>query len=152
MTDYNDPTYLEDVYAALFTLLKAAPFPAGITWKKTARMVTVPDNVSAVEQPALFLYQGPVSFSQKEMFGPIKNDMTAIAIVYVRAEGSASDSVATQLNLILWAIKRSFDTRPPYQKQTLGGLVHHARIEGDVGVEYLDQQVVITVPIHIYPN
>ena len=150
--DYTDPTYLEAVYAALFARLQTAVFPGAIALNKRARMVLVPDEVAVADQPALILVQGPMHAEQKELFGPTKWTLTALAVVYFRADVSTvspSPLPATLANYMVWGLANALGTLPPYQKQTLGGLVEHCWIEGAVSVEVVSEQVVITVPIYL---
>ena len=149
-TSYEDPAYLEQVYAALLTLLRTATFPAGITLKLTERMVDAPDAIAVADQPALVLVQGPMHVEQKDAFSLAKWTLSAVAVIYVRADSTVRNQnplPITTANYLLWGIKNCFNTLPPYQKQTLGGLVVHAWIEGDMTPEVTSEQVVVTVPI-----
>jgi len=150
---FDDPTYLEQVYAALFALLQGATFAAGVTLKTSMRAFMVPDQVAPEDMPALVLVEGPLHAEQKEIFGPAKWTFTAMAALYVRAEGTVAPRQkplsVTTANLLIWGIQKAFETKPPYQKQTLGGLVAHAWIEGAVVPDVTSEQVLITVPIYM---
>lgn len=152
-TAFDDLTYLEQVYAALFTLLQGATFAAGITLKTSMRAFMVPDQVAPADMPALVLVEGPMRVEQKEVFGPAKWTLTAIAALYVRAEGTAAPNQSplsvTTANSLIWGIRKAFETTPPYQKQTLGGLVVHAWIDGEVLPDVTSEQILITVPIYM---
>jgi hypothetical protein len=152
-TAFTDPTYLEEVYAALATLLAGATFAAGVTLKSVRRAFMVPDSVPPADQPALILVQGSLPVEQKDLFSVAKWTFTAVAVIYVRAEGTAppdQDPLSvTQANYLIWGIKNVFETKPPYQKQTLGGLVYHAWIEGEVFPNVTSEQILITVPIYM---
>jgi hypothetical protein len=50
---------------------------------------------------------------------------------------------------LIWGIRKAFETTPPYEKQTLGGLVVHAWIDGEVLPEVTSEQILITVPIYM---
>jgi len=147
---YEDPTYLEAVYAALFSLLQSAVFASGVKLVTSQRAVEIPDEVPIPNQPCLMQIQGPMRAEQKE-FALAKWTLTAVAVIYMRADGasvgSQSPLPATVANYLIWGIKNVFDTQPPYEKQTLGGLVYHTWIEGEVLPEIQDQQIVITIPI-----
>jgi hypothetical protein len=152
-TAFTDPDYLEQVYAALFALLQSATFAGGIKIKSSTRAFMIPDQVAPADMPALILVEGPMPVEQKVIFGPAKWTFTAIAVLYVRAEGTMVPnqsplSVATA-NRLIWGIQNAFETQPPYQKQTLGGLVVHAWIEGEVMPQVVNEQIVITVPIYM---
>lgn len=153
-TTFEDPQYLEAVYAALFDLLKSAVFPEGISWETTERIVVVPDQVAVANQPALLLIEGPMHAEQVQLMGPTKWVFTAVAAIYVRADGSASPNPlpAQVANWLIWGVVNAFNTRPPYQKQTLGGLVYNAWISGEVLSSVTEQQMVITIPINMLPG
>ena len=151
-TTYDTATYLEEVYAALLALLTNATFAAGVTLKRIQRATVVPDTVPVVDQPALILIEGPLHAEQKDAFALAKWTFTALAVIYVRADGAATGQnplPITTANYIIWGIKNAFNTAPPYGKQTLGGLVHHAWIEGEVLPEVSSEQMIITVPIYM---
>lgn len=152
MTEYFDPDYLEVVIEAVFNLLKSATFPAGLKFNKTERTITLPESVPSASQPALFLYQGALRIEQKTLHGPSKDLIAVVAIIYVRGDGVDKMVAAKRANYLVWGIKNVFNTAPPYQLQTLDGLVHHCWVEGDVMQEVMDQQVVIAIPINILPN
>lgn len=157
VTQFEDPEYMEAVFAALFTQLKSATFPGGIVLQSSSRVVVPPDMIPPADQPALILLQGPQHAEQKEIFGPTKWIFTAIAALYLRADTVTLDPTTTgtplpiqTANRVVWAITQTLgNTQPPYGKQTLGGLVYHCWIEGEVISETQDQQTVITIPINI---
>ena len=154
-TQYEDPGYLEAVYAALFARLSSAVFADGSKFVTTSRVLDVPDQVSAANQPALVLAPGPLHAEQREAFSLTKWTITAIAAVYFQADGSLNPNPlpATQAANYVWGLQAVLlSTQPPYQKQTLGGLVYHAWIEGEVMMNVTEQQVVIVVPIFILPG
>jgi hypothetical protein len=97
---------------------------------------------------------GPSYVDQKE-FALAKWVFTTILLIYLRADGNVTDPdplVWTQANYVIWAIMNTLSAGPaltPYEKQTLGGLVTHCWIEGEVAVETESEQAVIAVPIYI---
>jgi len=152
--DFESPNYLEVVFAALFAKLKTAKFGGSIVVKSFQRAVQPPDQIDAANQPALLLIEGLLGESQEGLFGPAKWHLGAFAVVYLRADGSSASqqqvSPATQANWITWGIALALGvTYPPYQKQTLDGLVYHCWVDGQVSVEVVDQQVVVVVPISL---
>ena len=155
VTQFEDPKYLEAVYAALLTQLKTAAFAGGLTLNSSSRAVEIPDKVPTADQPALRLVNGPMRVEQKE-FGLAKWTITAVAAVYMRADGSSdpnvADLAATNANYVVWGLAQALQppgTPQQYEKQTLGGLVYHCWIEGEVFTEVQAQQIVIAVPIFI---
>jgi hypothetical protein len=153
VTAFDDLTYLEEVYVALFALLQAATFAAGVKLQTSMRAFMVPDQVAPADMPALILIEGPMHVEQKVVFGPAKWTLTALAALYVRAEGTAAPNQSplsvTTANSLIWGIRKAFETTPPYEKQTLGGLVVHAWIDGEVLPEVTSEQILITVPIYM---
>jgi len=163
VTQFEDPEYLEAVYATLFSLLKSAVLPDSLVFNLSARLAEPPDSIAAANQPALILFQGPMHAEQKGIFGPTKWIFTAVAAVYIRADtetmnpvGTSTPIPATTANRIVWALAQAMgnSTTPGgtpmiYQRQELGGLVYHAWIEGEVITSVVDQQMIVTVPINI---
>jgi len=149
-TSFDDLDYLESVYAALFAHVQTAVFAAGITLQTSTRDVVIPDNplTRYPDQPALVQFNGPAHVEQTKFNLP-KWTITALVAIYFRADAAViKDPLpATMANRLVWGIKKIFDTTPPYEKQTLGGLVYHAWIEGEVAMEVQDNQAVITIPI-----
>lgn len=152
--NFEDPTYLEAVYAALFNRLKTAAFAGGQAFAWSTRAFEPPDDVPPASQPALVLVQGPLHAEQREVFGPTKWTFTALAMVYVRAESTAPEPdplPATVANYFVWGLQNALAgaTPPVYDRQTFDGLVYHCWIEGAVSVAAQREQIVITIPIYI---
>jgi hypothetical protein len=149
---FENPVYIETVYATLFATLQAATFASGVSLASSQRIVELPVEVPTANQPCLMQVQGPMRVEQKE-FALAKWIFTAVAVIYLRADGAAAGSQgvlpSTQANYLVWGIQNAFATQPPYEKQTLGGLVYHAWIEGEIFTEIQDQQIIITIPIYI---
>lgn len=150
-TQFEDAAYMEAVYAALLAQLKTAKFAGGLTINSWSRAVDVPANIpEQSNQPALILINGPVHVEQKE-FALAKWTFTAVALVYLFAEQDQATLSATQANYIVWGLQQSLLAPGVggYDKQTLGGLVYHCWVEGEVLTEVQNQQVAITLPIMI---
>lgn len=149
-TQFTDPTYMEAVYAALLSQLKTATFGGGIKLVTAERVIEPPQQIASANQPALVLINGPVRVEQKE-FALGKWTFTAVAAVYLWAEEDQATLAASQANYVVWGLQAALlsTDRGQYEKQTLGGLVYHCWVEGDVLTEVQAQQVVITVPIMI---
>lgn len=153
--NFTDPDYLEKVYAALFSLLTGATFAGGVTLKSSSRALVPPDSVPAADQPALVLVEGPFNTEQKALLTGATTarwTFTAIAAVYVRADSAAKNQnplPITVLNYLVWGLASVFETKPPGRKQTLGGLVVNAWIEGATYPETAGEQLVLSVPIWI---
>lgn len=152
MTQFTDPTYLESVYAALFAQIQTATFAGGIKINTWLRSLLVPDEVPPASQPAVVQVKGPMHGEQKEVFGPTKWTLTALLLIYLRADSTAmhqSPLPDTLTNYLAWGLQAALGTEPPNERQTLGGLVHHCWIEGQIGFEASKEQIVISVPVYI---
>jgi hypothetical protein len=102
-------------------------------------------------QPALFLRSDSEDIAPRAARMPAKATMRCEAWVYSKA-GAAPDAVpAATLNYILDAIMRVLEPEPVREVQTLGGLVHHCWIEGQIELHTgdLDGQAIAVVPINI---
>jgi hypothetical protein len=152
-TDFFDPVYMDNVFDALLAQVKTATFPPGTLIKSYSRVFLAPDEVPVESQPALYMVPGPQHVDQKE-FALAKWTFTAILIIYMRADAdpiSPNPLPARIANYIIWGIMNSLLAPLPgiYEKQTLGGLVTHCWIEGEVRIEVQAEQVVIAIPVYI---
>jgi len=156
VTQYEDPQYLEAVYAALFALLSETQLPNSMVWNSKTRVVQVPDQIPPASQPSLLMVEGAIEAQEKQVFGPVKWIIHALALIYFRSDGTVSSPnplAATVANRIIWALSRQIEaTQPPYQKQTLDGLVYHCWVDGGIYADLVEQQVIIVAPITILPG
>jgi len=138
-TSFNDPTYLEAVYAALLAQLQTATFAGNLQVQTWGRILVLPDQVAA--QPGVFVLNTPLHVEQKE-FALAKWNLVATVVVYFQSD-------PTVANYLLWGLMQSLLTKDfgSYQKQTLGGLVYHAWVEGPLYIETQDTQAVMTFPV-----
>jgi len=137
----------EEIYAALFSLVGgAAPFVT-----KTRRIKEYSD-VDAATQPAIL----QVELGEKWDAPPGKPPVVTLSCrLYIYCEGSDPGApVSTQLNTLLDAVMGALaSTQWQNYRQTLGGLVSHARISGEVTIaEGLSGQSEAIVPIEIFVN
>lgn len=133
----------EPISVALFAKLSGVP---GLV--TTSRILEHFADVPAVNQPALF--QTPAAQSPIRVRGlPPKWQCEYIATIYVNR--ASSDVPDTALNTILDAIEVALAPLPAAEVQTLGGLVEHCWIEGDIeiGLGSLGQQLICNVPIKV---
>lgn len=155
---FDDDSYLESVFAGTFAFLKGVTFvdpavgePTG--FEKSLRAIVAPDSVPVADQPAFIFVQGPIDVSQKNFYGPSRWQLTAVVFIYFRADGvspSEQGIVPAQLgNNIIWAISKLLKATPASERQTLGGLVHHCWIEGIIHTNFIEQQMLLEIPLHI---
>ena len=136
----------ELIYQTFFSLVTSAP---GI--KTSGRRLLQYTEVSPPDQPALFMVQ-------KREAAKIQTKLPTIWTLYVDlvlyGHNSGQPSVAPMslLNPIVDSIVNIL--LPSFQPddQTLGGLVHRCRVEGDIVTDegMLGDQAIIVIPVTIY--
>lgn len=133
----------ESIYSALFAQVS-----------KAARFVTVSrrlkhwSDVSPAEQPALFQVQKS-EIARTVPGQPTVWELHVDLFLYAHTNGNPDISPAEILNPLLDSVLNALAPDPITNKDTLGGLVQHAWIEGnlitDEGV--LGDQAVCVIPV-----
>jgi hypothetical protein len=119
----------ETIAAALFALLNTATMKT--TFKTISRRPKVWDET--VEMPSLYLAQPEEEKSYGEgTMTPGKITIKFDVIVYTNSGLDPNVAPDTELNNCIDAIEAAMVATPPNQPQTLGGLVQHAWIEGQI--------------------
>lgn len=143
----------EQIYAALFTLASTVTWGASKTFVFTSRRVRLWDDLPAV--PALCQGEHAETVSQATRMPP-RRTLTAEWYVYQRIGKDPAAIPATENNNILDAIEAVFvptfaDPGFPDQRLTLGGLVHHCWIDGNIlkVPGDIDGDGLLVVPIHM---
>ncbi len=143
----------EQIYLALFNLGSAVTWNGGDTFAYTARRVSLWDDVPG--QPAFMQAEQNEVFVQ-EAGRPAQRTLTAKWIVYHPAGADPNGSPTTTSNQIMDALEAAMRPAPNdpglYQgRNTLGGLVYRAWIDGNVFRENgdLDGQAMIVVTVKI---
>lgn len=134
----------EAIYAALFAQLSAVQ---GI--KTRSRRLKHWSDVPASQQPAIFQAQGSPSVQHAQ---GLSAKWTMQAEIYVYVQTAGSETPATKLNEIIDAIVSALGPDNPLKNtNTLGGLVHHCRIEGVIETDEgtLGDQAVAIIPVVI---
>jgi hypothetical protein len=134
----------EPIYAALFAKLQA--IPGVVTCSR--RLVHWADVTSA-QQPAIFQAQRSEQVTQ-ETGNPTVWKLAVDIYIYVKAP--TTDAPAQYLNPLLDAVSAALGPENPVTNRcTLGGLVHYARIAGQIETDEgtLGDQAVAIVPIEI---
>jgi hypothetical protein len=116
----------EQIAAALFAQLeKAKP-----SFKTFSRAVKEWTNVAPTDQPAFFLTHMGETPAQDQAWGITKYLIHYLGLVYFRAD-PVPDFISDQVsNPLLDALDLAMQGTPPGEKQTLGGKVENAWIEG----------------------
>lgn len=137
----------EAIFSALFALASNA---AGFV-TKTRRIKEYAD-VDSATQPAILQVELGEKWDAAVGKPPV---VTLAARLFIYCESSdPTQPVSTQINALLDAVTNALaPTSWQTYRQTLGGLVQHARIAGDVTIaEGLSGQSEAVVPIEILAN
>lgn len=136
----------EQIHAALFTLLSNA---AGFATK--SRKLKHWADVSPAEQPALFQAHRSEVVENPVRGAPPKWSMGFDIYVYANTSADPAQSPSTVLNPLLDAIVAALGPNAVTGVQTLGGLVHHCWISGQIQSDegVLGDQGVLIIPIDV---
>lgn len=135
----------EAIYSALFALMATVP---GLT--TASRKLKHWSDVPPARRPALFQTQG-----RETVMATAANGLPARwlleATLYLYVSGTGMTSPGEVLNPILDAIAARLEPDPAGGPQTLGGLVHYARIEGAIETAEgtLGDDEVALIPVRI---
>jgi hypothetical protein len=134
----------EPIYAALFSLLQSA-----YAWNTASRVLSHWSDVDRVQQPAMFMTQvgEQAIVSTRE---PTKWLLNVRVFIYAHSQTFDGDIPGQILNTLLDAITTKMKPAvAAIDTQTLGGLVHYARIEGNIETDegYLGEQALAIIPI-----
>lgn len=137
----------EDIYAALFALVSAAA-----DFETATRRIKVYSAVASGQQPAVL----QVELGEKWIAPPGMPAVVALncAIFIYCEQPDPAAPVSSVLNPLLDAVTNAIAADPfADEYQTLGGLVTHCRISGDVKIaEGLGGQCEAIVPVEILVN
>lgn len=141
----------ETVANALISLLATATINGSPAFVKVGRNAKIWSNVDAADQPAMYLIHYGDSVVQKQSFGLPKYTFHFVIMIYIRADAGPDAVPDTVINQMLDAIGLALQSIPPGEKQTLGGLVENAWVEGEILIDsgILDQQCVIQIPVKV---
>jgi hypothetical protein len=136
----------EAIFSALFNLVSAVP---GLV--TTGRRLVHWSEVPPDQQPALFQAQKTQNAQPRPLGVPTKWTLKADLYLYVNSGGDSSSVSATPLNNYLDAIEAALAPNIMSGVQTLGGLVKHCFICGEVLTDEgtLGSQAVAIIPIEI---
>lgn len=134
----------EAIYAALYGLVSAAGF------KTTSRRYKPWTEYPPEQQPVLCQVQRRETPTQATQM-PAAWKLDVDLVIYVNSTGNPDTVSSTLMNPILDAVTSLFDASVPGNKQTLGGLVHIAKISGAIETDegVLGEQAFAIIPIEI---
>jgi hypothetical protein len=144
----------EPIYAALAALVFADP-RIGAVFATTGRYLRHHEQVpgGVVGMPAIYLVQHPgESFVRVGKGVPAKRTLRCAFVMYFNTADPGNSLPATACNAGLDVIDDVINLPPnPGNVQTLGGLVEHVYIEGDVSTAegLLQDHSIVVVPITI---
>lgn len=136
----------EAIFKALFDLVsKSAEF------RTKSRRLKLWTDVNPTEKPALFVAQRGESYVRHSEAVPQKVTLKAEIYIYTNAGKDPNVVPATELNNLVDAIDKALAPSPATGVQTLGGLVSHCWIEGDVMTDPgdLDGDGLAIIPVRI---
>ncbi len=135
----------EPIYAALFAKLQGS---AGFV--TSSRRLKHWDDVPGTAQPALFQSQKRENVSGTPGLNQVK--VFAVDVyIYANTRGDKSISPGEILNPLIDAVEAAMAPDQISNKQTLGGIVQHAWIDGAIETDegVLGDQAVCIIPITI---
>ena len=135
----------EQIYSALFAKLQAVD-----GFVTVSRRLRHWDDVPQAEQPALFQAQKRESVSTEPGLNPVWL-LSLDLYIYARTGEDRGESPASAINPLVDAVLSTLAPHPITNKQTLGGLVQHAWVEGAIETDegVLGEQGVAIIPIII---
>jgi hypothetical protein len=139
----------ESIYAALFSRVSTAAL-----FKTIGRRYKPFTEIAPADQPALFQVQRKEE-SQTQTGQPTIWKFHVDLVIYVNSGNEMDTVVSSLMNPILDAVTGLFDpdASTNFGKQTLGGLVHYARVSGPIETDegVLDRPAYAIIPIEILP-
>jgi hypothetical protein len=136
----------EAIYAALFALVAGSA-----AFKTKSRRLKLWSDVNASDKPALFVAQRGQTYAQGSEATPQAVTLKADVFVYTNAGKDPKVIPATQLNDLVDAVDAALAGSVVTGRQTLGGLVAHCWIEGEVMIDPgdIDGDGVAVIPVRI---
>ena len=136
----------EAIYSALASKLEAIP---GI--KTFSRKLLLWSDVPAAEQPALFMACANQTVVRAAKGLSSVHHLPVKLYLYVSTAGDPKAAPSILLNELLDAIEAALEPDTDEETQTLGGLVSHCWINGDIETDesLLGDQAIAIIPLDI---
>jgi hypothetical protein len=133
----------EPIYAALFAKLSSS-----YTFVTASRRLKHWSDVPPADQPALFLTQERETAATTPGLNTVWQGRASVYL-YANTGENIEIAPSTILNPMVDAIEATLKPDPISNKQTLGGLVQHVWIEGDIQTDegVLGPQGVVIIPL-----
>lgn len=141
----------EPIYVALWALFLNHPNLVG-QFLTTSRYKRHFDDVDVSEMPALFLTQTGENWVKPGKGIPAKRTLTAMLALYTSTAQPNAILPATLINALMDTVDEVIENPGnPSNTQTLGGLVEHVYLEGEVEIyeALLQEKSIALVPLTI---
>src|SRR4051794_27535359 len=115
------------IYTALFNLVASSS-----SFVTASRRLKLWSDLNASQKPAIFLAQRGEIYQQGSEATPQKVTLKADVFIYTDAGKDPNVIGATALNNLVDAVDAALAGSPVTGQQTLGGLVSHCWIEGNI--------------------
>ena len=141
----------EPIYVALWSLFLNHPTLAG-QFVTTSRYKRHFDDVDADAMPALFLTETGENWVKPGKGIPAKRTLTAMLAMYTSTSQPNAVLPATLINALMDTVDEVIENvGNPSNAQTLGGLVEHVYLEGEVEIyeAFLQDKSIVLVPLTI---
>ena len=141
----------EPIYVALWSLFLNHPTLAG-QFVTTSRYERHFDDVDADAMPALFLTETGENWVKPGKGIPAKRTLTAMLAMYTSTSQPNAVLPSTLINALMDTVDDVIENvGNPSNAQTLGGLVEHVYLEGEVEIyeAFLQDKSIVLVPLTI---
>ena len=137
----------ENISIALFNLLLTANF----TFNGSDRRGQITQNIDTANMPYLSLIETGGRQVESQAQGLEKWILDYTVLVYFQPDATPTSIPATQINAAWKALVEIMRSVPFAQRQTLGGIVDNAWIEGEIeiGTGILGQYAILALPIKV---
>jgi hypothetical protein len=137
----------EVIANALFIQLGQANF----SFASMDRRGHVPQNQTIANQPHLCLIELGGKAVQDSTWGLTKWQLEFWVLVYIRCDATPEAVPVTEINAALQAIAEIMQSSPLGERQTLGGIVENAWIDGEILINgaILGDQTSLRIPIQV---
>jgi hypothetical protein len=137
----------EAVAVALFIRLAAAAYG----FNSMCRRGHLPQNEPIANQPHMCLVELGGKAVQDTAIGLTKWQLEFWVLVYIRCDATRAAVPATEINAALKAIAEIMNSSPLAERQTLGGIVENAWIDGEILINgaVLGEQASMKIPIQV---
>jgi hypothetical protein len=143
----------EPIYVALWNLLIQTTEQAGLPpWVMSSRYARHFDDVDVTQMPALFMVESGEGWSKAGKGVPAERVLKCHLLMYCSSAAPDALLPATLINDFLDVLDTIVEQPGvPSNAQTLGGLVDHVYITGEIEIAeaYLQEKSIVVIPLEI---